>query len=145
MHEENFYNADADNLPDVKILPIINALKAGTEIEQCSSNTLTTTFDKFKHRVFERVEVLAKVLLDQGLIEDDHGQKRKAPTFLNHWKIKKSFWDPKVPSQKAFTLSKVAREPNIYDMDSEPSDNAAVAAKDPKSTSKATQKVNAPS
>jgi hypothetical protein len=143
MHEENFYNADADNLPDVKILPIINALKAGTEIEQCSINTLTTRFDKFKHRVFERVEVLAKVLLDQGLIEDDHGGKRKTTTFLNHWRIKKSFWEPKAPSQKTFTLSKVAKQPNIYDVDSEPSDNETVTAKDPESTSKVTQKVNA--
>jgi hypothetical protein len=144
MHEKNFYGADADNLADVKILPIINPLKVGTEIEQFPSNTLTTTFEKFKRRVFERVEALAKVLLDNGLIEDDHGKRRKVQTFHNHWMARKNFWEPKAPSQKTFTLSEVAKEPNIYDVDSEPSDNETRAPKNTKSTSKATQKVNVP-
>jgi len=145
MHEKNFYDSSADNLPDVKILPIINALKFGTEIEQCSRDEVSTRFDTFKIRVVDRIRVLKGILVENRLIEE--GEDRvfsKAKIFSNHWIARKSFWEPKASSKETFTLANVSKESDIYDMNSEPSDHETVAAKDPKSTSKVTQKVGVP-
>jgi hypothetical protein len=142
MHEKNFYDSSADNLPDVKILPIINALKFGTEIEQCSSDEASTRFDTFKIRVVDRIRVLKGVLVENRLIEEGEDRVfRKAKIFSNHWIARKSFWEPKESSKETFTLAKISKEPDIYDMDSEPSDHETVAAKTQKSTARVTQKV----
>jgi hypothetical protein len=144
MHDENIYDYDEDN-PEFKILNIIKALKVGTEIEQCSSDDLVTRFDRFKIRVVDRIQVLKGVLLGSRLIGVGEDMKLcKTPIFLKYWKAKESFWAPKTSPKETFTLAKVSKDSNIYDIDSEPSDHETVAVKDSKSTSKVTQKVDAP-
>jgi hypothetical protein len=141
MHDENIYDYDEDK-PEFKILNVIKALKVGTEIEQCSSDDLVNRFDKFKIRVVDRIRVLKGVLLGNRLIEVGADRELgKTEIFLKYWKAKESFWGPKASSKEAFTHAKVSKESDIYDMDSEPSDHETVAVKDPKSTSKVTQKV----
>jgi hypothetical protein len=152
MHETSIYHVDEldlDNL-DFKILKgIINPLKEGTEIEKFLSPTEATLVNKFKFRVLRRIKDLAGDLKAKGLIEEVGQEKerelRKTQIFLNHWKNKSSFWAPKTPSKKKLSSpAKVSKEPNIYDMETEPSDNDTLAVAEAlKPSSKVTRKVNA--
>lgn len=75
MHENNFY--DPDNKDEIMI-PLVNALRKGTEIEQCKAiqyNTLVA-------RIIARIEQLSQKLCEKGLLEmGNDGYTRKTQLF----------------------------------------------------------------
>jgi hypothetical protein len=106
MHEHNVYTPEAE---DMKIIPLMNSLRKGTEIETGEAKE----FNLFMPRILERISVLTRDLCRKGLITEVSGTPEKIPEFKDAWKNRHSYWGPKEskssPKPKSF---------DIYDMES---------------------------
>jgi hypothetical protein len=111
MHDHNLYDISEDQ--DIKILPLVNSIRKGTEIESCE----VRQFNLLKTRILERVSSIARDLVTKGLLNTERGTPQKIPEFKNIWQNRHSHWGPKEP------VSKSPPKPNsvdIYDMNSLP-------------------------
>jgi hypothetical protein len=107
MHDKNMYNTDVQ---DMKILPLTNSLRAGTEIEQGEGKD----WKILETRTKERINFLAKEMEEKHLLKNESGTLKKLPFFGDLWMNRHSNYGPKDkvsrPAQKTKELDVVSTD-----------------------------------
>jgi hypothetical protein len=101
MHDKNMYHTDVQ---DMKILPLTNSLRAGTEIEQGEGKDWKILEARTKDRIFD----LAREMEGKHLLKNENGTLQKLPFFRDLWMNRQSNYGPKdkvsKPAQKTKEL-----------------------------------------
>ena len=89
MHEHRFYGGDVDDRKDITLS---RALRKGSQIEHLDANSYkgTSQCNILRHRIHERIQILAKGLMNKGLIDDTLQQTHH---FRVAWENREAFWD----------------------------------------------------
>jgi hypothetical protein len=111
MHNHNLYDPED---PDIKVLPLINSIRKGTEIETCEGGK---QFNLLKVRILERVSFIARDLWEKGLLQKEGSTPQKIPEFKSFWQNRHSYWGPKDSPSKS---SQKPKNVDVYDINSLP-------------------------
>ncbi|PMD30389.1 hypothetical protein L207DRAFT_226033 [Hyaloscypha variabilis F] len=115
MHDHNLYDAEA---PDIKIIPLMRALRRGTAIEECDGHLANT----FKQKTIERIKYLADGMLKKGLLENDPKERnslKKIDLFKSLWSSRHGKYGPTVNATKPVAA---AKSRDVYSTDNLPPD-----------------------
>jgi hypothetical protein len=114
MHDKNMYNTDVQ---DMKILPLTNSLRAGTEIEQGEGKD----WKILEARTKERISSLAIEMEGKHLLKNENGTLQKLPFFRDLWMNRHSNYGPK---DKVSRPAPRTKELDVVDIDSLPPDKS---------------------
>lgn len=114
MHDKNMYHNDVQ---DMKILPLTNSLRAGTEIEQCEGKD----WKILEARTKERISSLAIEMEGKHLLKNENGTLQKLPFFRDLWMNRHSNYGPK---DKVSRPAQRTKELDVVDIDSLPPDKS---------------------
>ncbi|KAE9372633.1 hypothetical protein N431DRAFT_466874 [Stipitochalara longipes BDJ] len=134
MHDNNLYDPQA---PDMKIIPLTNSLRRGTEIEECEIQLAKD----FQQKTVERISELAEDMLKKGLLWKEDNTPKKLPLFKDLWVSRHGKYSPRVNGTKPVAA---AKSRDVYSIDNLPPDPrpraapvATMASKGPQSSSTA--------